>query len=72
MTFVTVRRGNWIIKVSVFKSKYVLVVAQHYIDLDNVMIRHFDDQEKAADFLELIAQEDDKNYERKSIQADKR
>ena len=72
MTFVTVRRGNWMIKVSVFKAKYVLVVAQHYIDLDNVIVRHFDHHEKAADFLELLAKEDDKNYERKGIQTDKR
>lgn len=58
ISFVTIRRGNWIIKVSVFKTKHVLIVAQHYYEIDLFHIRHFDDKNEAASFIEFLANED--------------
>jgi hypothetical protein len=58
ISFVTVRRGEWILKVSVYKNKHVLVVAHHCYELENVITRFFTDQNSAADFIELLVIED--------------
>lgn len=55
ISFVTIRRGEWILKISVFKAKNVLVVAQHYFDIDKFELRHFSDQNEAAEFIEFLA-----------------
>jgi len=58
ISFVTVRRGEWILKVSVFKARTIMVVAHHCYDLETLMIRYFTDQHEAADFIEnLVIQE---------------
>ena len=54
ISFVTVRRGEWILKVSVFKSKQIMVVAQHCFDMETVIVRFFIDQNMAADFIEQL------------------
>ena len=58
ISFVTVRRGNWILKVSVFKNKTILVVARHFFDMDKTEVQFFDDQNDAADFLDNIAEKE--------------
>ncbi len=58
ISFVTVRRGNWILKVSVFKNKTILVVARHFFDMDKTEVQFFDDQNAAADFLDNIAEKE--------------
>jgi hypothetical protein len=58
ISFVTVRRGDWVMKISVFKTKEVLVVAQHYYELERVIVKHFADQDVAANFLDELAKED--------------
>jgi len=55
ISFVTIRRGDWIMKISVYKSKQVLIVAQHYYDIDLFEIRHFSGSEEAADYIEFLA-----------------
>ena len=64
ISFITVRRGDWILKVSIYKNKQVLVVAQHYYDLDKTIIKTFLDQNNAANFIEeliLIDIQDERN-----------
>jgi hypothetical protein len=56
VSFVPVRRNNWVIKVSVFKNKNVLVVSRHYFDLDKVEVYFFPDQDLAADYIEQLAE----------------
>ena len=58
ISFVTVRRGDWIMKISVYKNSSVLLVAKHFFDNDRVIIRQFADKDKAADFIEHLAKED--------------
>jgi hypothetical protein len=58
ISFVTVRRGEWILKVSVYKNKQIMVIAQNCYDLENLIIRYFNDQNSAADFIELLVIED--------------
>jgi hypothetical protein len=61
LSFVTIRRGNWVMKISVFKSKWVMIIAQHYFENDHFQIRQFADHNEAADFIEFLASKD--NYE---------
>lgn len=58
ISFVTVRRGEWILKVSVYKNKQIMVIAQHCYEYEKMIIRCFSDQNEAADFIELLVIED--------------
>lgn len=58
ISFIPVRRGDWVFKISVWKTKTVLVVAQHDLDLYKVYVEYFHDQNDAADFIERLASED--------------
>jgi hypothetical protein len=57
ISFVTIRRGDWVMKISVYKNKEVLVVAQHFFEVEKFDIRHFYDQNEAADYIEFLAKE---------------
>lgn len=58
LSFVTVRRGNWVMKISVFKSKWVMVVAHHYFDEDKFHVRQFATHNEASDFIEFLISEE--------------
>jgi hypothetical protein len=57
ISFVAVRRGEWILKISVFKNKQILVVAQNCYDF-RAVVKCFTDQNYAADFIEQLVIED--------------
>lgn len=57
ISFVTIRRGNWIMKISVYKTKDVLLAAQHYFENEKFEIRHFSNQDDAAQFIDKLAEE---------------
>ena len=58
ISFVTVRRGEWVLKISVFKNRQIMVVAQHCYELERLLVRFFIDQNHAADFIEQLVIED--------------
>jgi hypothetical protein len=58
ISFVTVRRGEWILKVSVYKNKQIMVIAHHCYELEKLIIHYFSDSNSAADFIELLVIED--------------
>lgn len=58
ISFVTIRRGNWVMKISVYKTKDILLVAQHYFENEKFEVRHFKDQDDAAEYIEYLAAED--------------
>jgi hypothetical protein len=58
ISFVTVRRGEWILKISVYKTQQVLVIAQHCYEQERVMVRVFTTQDEAANFIEQMVIED--------------
>jgi hypothetical protein len=58
ISFITVRRGEWILKVSVYKNKQIMIIAQHCYDFEKMIIRYFNNQNSAADFIELLVIED--------------
>jgi len=45
-------------KISVYRTKEVLVIAQNYYEPERVLIRQFNNQELAANFLDYLANED--------------
>lgn len=58
LSFVAVRRGDWVMKISVYKTKQVLVVAQNYYATEQVIIKHFQSRDAATDFIETLAIEE--------------
>jgi hypothetical protein len=66
ISFVTVRRGNWVLKVSVYKNKQIMVVGQDYFDLDKIVVKTFLNQNEAADFIEYLACIDTKDEQNDS------
>jgi len=58
ISFVTVRRGEWILKISVFRNKQIMVVAQHCYELERLIVKFFTDQNHAADFIEQLVIEE--------------
>jgi hypothetical protein len=58
LSFVAIRRGNWVLKISVFKSKWVMVIASHYFDEDRFHMRQFATHKEAADFIDFLISED--------------
>ena len=57
ISFFLVRRGNWTIKVSVYKNKQILVFMQHVYDMDKILMEYFQNQDEAADFIEHMIEE---------------
>ena len=45
-------------KISVFKSKFVIVIAQHYFEKDQFHVRQFPNHTEAADFIDFLVSED--------------
>lgn len=58
ISFVTIRRGNWVMKISVYKTRWVLLVAQHYYDKEKFIIKQFSDHNEAASFIDFLAESD--------------
>lgn len=57
ISFFLVRRGNWTLKVSVYKNKQILVFMQHVYDIDKIIMQIFQSQDEAANFIELMIEE---------------
>ena len=62
ISFITVRRGEWILKVSVYKNKQIMVVAYNVFDF-NLVAKTFLNQNDAAEFIETLVVEDRQNDE---------
>lgn len=58
ISFVTVRRGDWILKMSVYKNKQIMVIAHHCFDLEKLVIKTFYDQNTAVDFIDNLVKDD--------------
>ena len=57
ISFFLVRRGNWTLKVSVYKNKQILVLMQHVYDVDKFVMQVFQSQNEAADFIEHMIED---------------
>jgi hypothetical protein len=54
LSFITVRRGDWLLKISVYKTKHVLLIAQNYYATEQIIIKHFKHHDEAADFIDKL------------------
>ena len=58
ISFIPVRRGEWVFKISVWKNKQVMVIAQNCYDISKIYTQTFLTQDAAADFIERLASEE--------------
>ena len=58
ISFIPVMRGEWTFKISVWKTKQVMVIAQHHYDLNKIYVECFSTQDAAADFIERLSSEE--------------
>ena len=58
ISFQTVRRGNWQIKLSIYKDKQLLLYAMHIISEES-LLKVFYDNDEAAIFINFLAERDD-------------
>jgi hypothetical protein len=56
-TFPTLRRGNYLLKISAIGSQF-LIVASHLLDDQKFYIRHFAEPIPADDFIEHLIERD--------------
>lgn len=56
-TFPTLRRGNYLLKISAIGSAF-LIVARHLLDDNKFYIRYFDEPIEADDFIETLIERD--------------
>lgn len=57
ISFVTVRRANWLFKASVYYDKYVMIVAIN-VQTAEFHTKYFSDQNEAVNWLEYIVDKD--------------
>lgn len=57
VSFVTVRRANWLFKASVYQDKYVMIIAINP-STSEFYTRHFTNQNDAVNWLEMIVEKD--------------
>lgn len=57
ITFAPIARGEWTFKISVWKNKQVLVIAQNNFDLGNIAVEMFSSQDMAAQFIERLSED---------------
>jgi hypothetical protein len=58
VSYQLVRRGTWLLKVSVFNDKFVMVVAQHYYDADKMIVHQFTDFNRAAEWIDWLVEQE--------------
>ena len=58
VSFQAVRRKDWVLKISVYRDKYVLLVAQHHYYQEQTIVRFFHDFNEAASFIDFLIEQD--------------
>lgn len=58
ISFITVRREDWILKISVYKTKHVLLIAQNFYAQDQILIKHFVSHVQAAEYIENLIKDE--------------
>lgn len=58
LSYLPIRRGNWILQVSIFKNMHVLVIYNHYYEKEKFGLVHFDNYDNASNFIESLIKED--------------
>ncbi len=53
VTMNTVRRGNWLIKISIFNGQ-ILLIASHLLDLEKVEVKTFWKSQDVYNYIEFL------------------
>jgi hypothetical protein len=53
-SYVPVRRGNWIFKVSAYRNKQIMIIVQHFYDADRFETRFFTDELDAVKYIDFL------------------
>jgi len=57
VTLAPVRRGDWLIKLSVLNGQ-ILLVASHLIDLEKIEVNTFYNPQSVFDFIEFLVKDE--------------
>jgi hypothetical protein len=57
VSFIPVRRGDWVFKASVYRDKYVMIVAINPATCE-FHTRHFKNQNEAVNWLEMLVEKE--------------
>jgi len=58
VTYVPIRRKDWILKISIWKDKSILVVCYNVFTLSTV-VRNFENADLAASFLDFLVEQEE-------------
>lgn len=58
LSYLPIRRGNWVLQVSIFKNMHVLVIYNHYYEKEKFGLNHFDNYDNASEFIESLIKEE--------------
>ena len=61
ISFVTVRRANWLFKASVYHDKYVMIVAIN-VQTAEFHTKYFSNQNDAVNWLEMVVEKDSSQH----------
>lgn len=53
-SYIPVRRGDWIFKVSAYRNKQIMIIVQHVYDADKFETRFFTNEFEAVDYIDFL------------------
>jgi hypothetical protein len=58
VTYVPIRRRDWVLKISIYKDKSILVVGYNVFSFASV-VKQFDNADIAASFLDFLVEQEE-------------
>jgi len=58
VTYVPIRRKDWVLKISIWKNNSIIVVGYHLYTFATI-VRQFDDADLAASFLDFLIEQEE-------------
>jgi len=58
VTYVPIRRKDWVLKISIFKDKSILIVGYHIYNFATC-IKQFDNADLAASFVDFLVEQEE-------------
>jgi len=58
VTYVPIRRKDWVLKISIFKDKSILVIGYHVYTFSSI-VRQFDNADLAASFIDFMVEQEE-------------
>ena len=58
VTYVPIRRKDWVLKISIFKNNSILVVGYNVYTF-SIIVRQFDEPDLAASFIDFMVEQEE-------------